>query len=174
MIMKKIYVFFIWLLFPSLFQCYSYHKLEPYGYRYVSFDTISVSKEQRKGIGIDNSPYLNDAEVSFLNALYNVHNEDSLSFDFSGKKVAFLEDCWVLKGKKEYFEKYFRMSDELGRPILSGIVIFRLSKKKSKKIEGYDVVVSWYDKPPYLYFYSSKNHYRSIRRCIKQQKKQVK
>ena len=90
--------------------------------------------------GLDNSPFLNRYESTFLNELL----PDSLKcFDFTNKKVGFITAC-VGCSKKGYFEMHRKHFADDKYALYSGM-LYILDDRQKKEFGGFDaVILIWY------------------------------
>jgi hypothetical protein len=91
-------------------------------------------------MGIDDSPFLNCYESSYLNVVF----KDSLKkFDFTGKKVGFL-DRGAKSNKKEFFGLERDRFNRNNSPNRGTLYIFDETQKKESG--GYDAAIVYWSK----------------------------
>lgn len=105
------------------------------------FWIIGLKAQNSNNLGIDNSPLLNESEVTLLNSLLEEQRD---TFDFRNKKVAFITGSSGSKimPKSVYFHSsVIPWIEEDSNP---QIFMVRLSDEEKLKSGGYDVLVlSW-------------------------------
>lgn len=98
-------------------------------------------------VGIDNKPYLNDAEIVYINLILSHSNNQ---FDLRNKKIAFIagSDGQGIMSKIDFFKKCF--GDSIGSNRKPHVTMEVLNKKEKMESGGYDVLLK-YKAFPYTY-----------------------
>lgn len=105
------------------------------------FGSFSLVAQNLDSIGIDNSPFLNNAEVILLHSLLEKQRG---SFGFTDKKVAFVTGSSgsMIKAKSDYFKNSVKPWVE--NQLEPQIFMVLLTEAEKQRSGGYDVLVlSW-------------------------------
>jgi hypothetical protein len=95
-------------------------------------------------MGVDNSTTLNEYEGIYFN---NLFKEKKGSYNFIGKKVAFIVANSGKKSKKDFFYKEKKRFSEGETPTSTFLIILNEEEKKISK--GYDAIICcWYKRIP--------------------------
>ncbi|MCR5361296.1 MAG: hypothetical protein K6E73_04735 [Bacteroidales bacterium] len=110
-----------------------------------------VTKEQLEKMGLSNSPYLNEYESAFLNALFqdttSYFYKEKIDFDFTNKKVYFY--CFGERGKYYYFDmqkKYYE--NNMSGSCCNG-TLYLFNDEEKKLMDGYDAAILYWQKVLY-------------------------
>jgi hypothetical protein len=105
--------------------------------------------DQLKGMGMDDSPLLNDCESAYFNMVF--FRNSTKDFDFAGKKVGFI----LGRGKtdkRRYFDlEKFRLahpppSEPPSNHTGNHSALHILDKNQKEETGGYDAVIVYWDK----------------------------
>lgn len=107
----------------------------------ISFNEISIEYiSQYDKMGVDDSPLLNEYESDYFNYVYK---ESLNGFNFSGKKIGFI-DGGAKSDKKKYFDlekKRYKRGETPNHGTL-----YILDEAQKEKSGGYDAVIAYWCK----------------------------
>lgn len=96
--------------------------------------------EQMDKMGVDDSPMLSSHESAYFNVIFK---ENLNGFDFTGKKVGFIERGGI-RNKKEYFDLE---KDRFNRKeTTNGGTLYVFDEIQKKESGGYDAVIVYWSK----------------------------
>jgi hypothetical protein len=94
-------------------------------------------------MGLDHSPFLNNYESEYLNAVFKNNRE---GFDFTGKQIAFItgSNAGTMSNKQSYFDDERKRFEGKSSMINSKVYILNVDEKK--RSGGYDAVIVYWSK----------------------------
>lgn len=94
-------------------------------------------------MGLDHSPFLNNYESEYFNAVFKNNRED---FDFTGKQVAFItgSNAGTMSNKQSYFDDERKRFEGKSSMVSSHLYVFNAEEKKQSG--GYDAVIVYWSK----------------------------